>query len=97
MNHIKIEPHWKIQGWDGTTKLFEHRINVGQITDKRMNDLIKVVAAKISLSEHEIISGYAKKGTKAYSNYLEVQKLEGEKYMLSCGTSPYVTAVVVRE
>ena len=89
--------YWKIQGWDGAERLFEHKIYVGQITLRQLFELLKALTAKISLNEDEIISSYAKKGTKAYLNYLEVQHLEGKKFMYSCGTNPFVTAVVENE
>lgn len=86
--------YWKIQGWDSSTKLFEHRVKVGQITENKMKGLLRTLTAKVALNENEIISSFAKKGTKIYSDYLVVQNLSGNKYTLSCGTNPYVIAVV---
>ena len=97
MNLNKPKRVWKIQGWDGTTQLFEHEIYVGQIGALKLQDLIKVLTCKISLTEKEIISNYANKGTKAYSNHLVVEHMEGNKFMYSCGTNPYVIAVAEDE
>jgi len=97
MNQRNSTRHWKIQGWDSFTKLFEHRIKVGQITQNKMEDLLRTLTAKIALNEEEIICSYSKKGTKIHHDYLIVQYLEGNKYTLSCGTNPYVIAVVEDE
>ena len=86
--------YWVIEGHDGTSLLFQHEINVGQITEKRLKELLRALAAKISLTEQEIICSYAKRGTKVHTNLLDVQFLEGKKFMYSCGTNPYVTAHV---
>jgi len=85
---------WEIQGWDGTELLFQCTIGVGQITQIKMEELIRTLTAKISLNEREILSSYAKKGTKAHFDHLEVQYLEGKTVQISCGTNPYVIATV---
>ena len=92
-----MKRYWKIQGWDSTKKLFEFKVKLGQITENGMNDLLRALTAKYALDDSEIISSYAKKRTKIHSNYLEVQRLTGKKYTLSCGTNPYVIAVVEDE
>jgi len=68
-----MQKYWKIQGWDSTNLLFEYKVKLGQITEKNMKLLLKTLTAKYSLSDQEIISCYAKKRTKIYSNYLDVQ------------------------
>jgi len=92
-----LQRYWKIQGRDSTKILFEFKVKEGQITEKRVKELLRVLTAKYGLDDSEIISSYAKKGTKIYSNHLEVQKSIGKKYMLSCGSNPYVLAVVVED
>ena len=89
--------YWLIEGYDGLNRLFEHKIYVGQITNNNLKELLKVLTSKISLTEREIISSYAKKGTKAHQNFLVVQHLEGDKFMYSCGENPYVTATAHNE
>ena len=92
-----MQRYWKIQGWDSTEKLFEFKVKRGQITENGMTDLLRALTAKYALDDLEIISSYAKKRTKIHSNLLDVQRLNGKKYMLSCGTNPYVIAVVENE
>jgi len=85
-------------GLDGVETIFEHKIYVGQITENQLRNLLQVLFAKLALTEGEIIKSYAKKGTKAHSSHIdEVQKLDGKKFMYSCGTNPYVTATVEYE
>lgn len=85
-------------GRDGFETLFEHKIYVGQITENQLRKLLQVLFAKLALTEEEIIKSYAKKRTKAHSSHIaEVQKLEGSKFMYSCGTNPYVTATAEYE
>ncbi|MDD2801006.1 MAG: hypothetical protein PHE96_06060 [Methylococcales bacterium] len=93
----KKKKYWKIQGWDSFTLLFEHRISVSHISENRLRELIKVLTSKISLSEKEIISSYANKGTKSYLNHLEITHSSVNKYMYSCGENPYVTAEIEHE
>ena len=97
MNKTNQKQYWKITGYDGLSTLFEHKIYTGQISENKLKELLKALTSKISLSEEEIISSYANKGTKIYFNHLEVQSLEGNKPMYSCGTNPYVTAVIEYE
>jgi hypothetical protein len=92
-----MQKYWKIQGWDSTEKLFEFKVKLGQITENGMFALLRALTAKYALTDSEIISSYAKKKTKISASYLEVQRLSGKKYTLSCGTNPYVMAVVEDE
>ena len=89
--------YWIIRGMNSLSVLYEHKIYFGQITRRQLEELLKTLTAKISLTEKEIISSYAKKRTKAHSNFLEVKYMEGSKFMCSCGTNPYVTAHIEYE
>ena len=92
-----MQKYWKIQGWDSTKKLFEFKVKLGQITENGMFNLLRALTAKYALNDSEIISSYAKKKTKISSDHLEVQRLSGSVYTLSCGTNPYVIALVENE
>lgn len=94
MIQAKQRQCWLIRGMDGLNVIYEERIGVGQITDKQIRELLKALTAKLALSEKEIISSYAKKGTKVYQNYLEVRYMAGRQFMYSCGDNPYVIAEV---
>jgi hypothetical protein len=94
MAQSKQQKYWLIRGWDGFNLIFEEKINVGQITERQLKELLKALTGKVALSENELVSSYAKKGTRTYQNFLEVQFMEGNKYMYSCGDNPYVTAEI---
>ncbi|MCK9604829.1 MAG: hypothetical protein M0R33_00070 [Methylomonas sp.] len=94
---MKRKQYWVIQGWDSCTLLFEHKIYVGQISEKRLRELLKVLTSKVSLSEDEIISSYANRRAKVHFNYLEVRLENGDKYGYSCGTNPFVIATIENE
>ena len=89
--------YWRIQGWDGSSLLFERKVLFGQITECSMKNLLRTMVAKLSLDEDEIISSYAKKRTKIYFNHLEVNRNRGGPYGFTCGNNPYVTAVIEKE
>lgn len=94
MSAKKDKQYWKIQGLDGTNLLFERKILCGQITEKSMKEILRTLVAKVSLSEDEIISSYAKKRTTIYANHLDVSRSRGGPYMLTYGNNPYVIATV---
>ncbi len=76
------------------TLLYEKKVLYGQITENSMKSILQTLVAKISLTEGEIISSYAKMRTRIYANHLEVTYSRGGSYMLTCGDNPYVTATV---
>jgi hypothetical protein len=92
-----IEPkkkHWYIRAYDGANLIYEKKALYGQITEKSMQELLRVLVAKLSLDEDEIIKSYAKKRTKIYQNHLQVIPNTGGKYGFMCGDNPHVIAVV---
>lgn len=92
-----MHKYWVIQVWDSANKLFEYRVRLGQMTENNMHELLKALAGKYLLDPEEFIHCYAKKGTRIYSDLLNVKRLTGNKYMLSCGTNPYAIAFVESE
>lgn len=70
------------------------KIGVGQFTDEQMCQLLRALAARAGLTFSEIIGAYAKRGTKAANDLLEVNK----DYMhrtFSCGVGPTFSATIV--
>lgn len=90
----KEKQFWKIQVYDGLTSLYEQKVLFGQITESSMSNLLRVLVAKHSLNENEIIGSFAKRRTKIHNDLLEVKRLRGEAYGYTCGDNPYATAVV---
>jgi hypothetical protein len=56
--------HWLIQGYDSQAKIYERRVNIGQLTDKQVAALLMTLVAKAGLTFDEIVGAYAKKRTK---------------------------------
>lgn len=90
----KANRFWKIQIYDGLTLLYEQKVLFGQITESSMKDLLRVLVAKHSLSEPEIVASFAKKRAKIHSDHLEVNSLQGGSYGYTCGDNPYATAII---
>ena len=59
-----------------------------------MINLLRVLVAKHSLNEDEIIGSFAKKRTKLHNEHLEVKRLIGGPYGFICGDNPHAVAVV---
>ena len=88
--------YWRIRGYDGLTQIFERKVAVGQITESRIQELLKVLVAKAGLTSDEIIGAYAKRRTEIANEFLRVQK-DGPYPSYSCGSNPTFTADVVDE
>jgi hypothetical protein len=94
MTASRVTQFWKIQIYDGLNVLYERKVLFGQITESSMSDLLRVLVAKHSLNESEVIGSFAKKRTKIHNNLLEVKRLTGGPYGYTCGENPYAIAVV---
>lgn len=96
MESRKEQRYWKIQIYNGTELLYERKIQYGQITESSMNSVLRVLVAKHSLDEDEIIGCFAKKRTKIHNQLLEVTRIKDGPYGFACGDNPYAVAVVER-
>jgi hypothetical protein len=94
MTSSKGKRFWKIQIYDGISLIYEREVLYGQITESSMNSVLRVLVAKHSLDEDEIIGSFAKKRTKIHNELLEVTRLKDGPYGYTCGDSPYAVAVV---
>jgi hypothetical protein len=90
--------YWHIIGRKGRghgfDTFFDQRIPVGCITSDSVQELLKCLLAKSSLSHHEIVGGYVKRKTKLAHEQLKVEPLNPG---YSCGPDPVFSAVVVGE
>ena len=86
--------YWLIEGYDGLKKIFEMRVKAGCFSDRRIESLLRTLTAKAGLSYDEIIGAYARKGTRAANDLLEVRR-ERARPIYSCGDSPFFTARIV--
>jgi hypothetical protein len=88
--------YWLIRGHDSHKTIFEISVGLGQFTDLQIKHLLRALAAKAGLSFSEIVGAYAKRGTTASNDLLEVHK--DSKYpTYMCGSNPVFTASVADE
>ena len=82
---------WIIRGYDGVSLIYERRVDAGQITEGQMKALLMALAAKAGLTFDEIVSAYAKKGTRIHHDFLLVQR-DGPHCRFYCGSDPHFVA-----
>ncbi len=90
------ERHWHIEGYDSLTKIYDRKVKVGSFSEKQIQDLLKALSAKASLSFDEIVGAYAKKRTKIANELLSIRK-DGPCPVYTCGDNPHFIARVVIE
>jgi hypothetical protein len=88
--------YWRIQGYDGFTKIFERTVGLGQFTEDQMANLLRTLTAKAALDFDEILGAYAKRRTKIATNRLTIHR-EFAYPTLHCGDDPHFAASVVDE
>lgn len=88
--------YWKIEGFDGTEKIFEKKVRVWAFSENQIQAALKALVARSGLEFDEILGGYARKGAKEENELLIVHR-EREGPMLSCGDNPHFIATVVDE
>ena len=83
---------WHIEGYDSTTKIFKTDVGCNLITDSKLKELLRCLAAKHGLTDQEIVDSYRKKKTRLRLSHLEVTSdVDGS---LMCGCNPYFIASV---
>ena len=72
-------------------------VAIGQMTDDRIKQMLKALAAKAGLDYGEIVGAYAKRRTKIANDFLAVHhhKFENPRYW--CGSNPLFEASIVDE
>ena len=88
--------YWRIRGYDGFNIIFEMKVELGQFSDRQIQDLLRALAAKEGLSYREIVGAYAKRRTKIANDLLEVRK-DANSPVYTCGSDPYFTVSLVDE
>lgn len=92
--------YWEVTVWDSAKQLKQFNIPVGQITPEKLQELLRALTAKHSLTDEETVKCFLKRNTKSYLPHLEIHKdindsLRTMSYM--CGTNPYCYARVVSQ
>jgi hypothetical protein len=52
---------WLIRGYDGTNVIFEARIAAGQLSEKSVKELLRVLTAKAGLTFDEIVGAHLRR------------------------------------
>ena len=86
----------EIKLYDGTELLFEHRLPEGQITKARLEELLRVLVAKNSLTDDEIVAAHLKRNVRGYKPLLEVRQDPGvQRFQLMCGEGVHAVVRVI--
>src|SRR3954469_7204102 len=88
--------YWLIRGYDGLKLIFDKRVSTGQIGDKQVEAMLKMLTAKAGLSYNEIVGEFTKKGTKLFTTHLHVH-WDAPHRTLSCGSNPSFVAKAMPE
>jgi hypothetical protein len=91
-----MKQYWRLCGYDGNRPIFESKLSVGQFTTEQMNDLLRALTAKASLTFGEIVGAYAKRKTKGANDLLAVRR-DSVYPTYECGSNPYFAASIVDE
>jgi hypothetical protein len=87
--------HWRIEGYDSLTKIYDEEVEVSCFSEKQIQALLMALAAKAGLEFPEIVGAYARRHSRIANNFLSVRK-EGRPYpVFSCGDNPHFIARVV--
>jgi hypothetical protein len=87
---------WEIIGYDSTTRIFRTEVPVGLITPDKLNELLRILAAKYgSLTDEEIIGSLLKRGTRRHRVHLDVHRSNDDvrrRTTYMCGENPHFVA-----
>ena len=78
--------------WDSTRKVCEHRIPTGQISERNLETLVRMLAARYGkLDDEDVIRALRNRNTRAYRPLLEINKRAvASRFGWVCGHNPYV-------
>jgi hypothetical protein len=88
--------YWRIIGHEGYNTIFDQTIPAGSLTQSRLEQLLKCMLAKSSLTYDEMLGGFVKRKTKLAHDFLEVRR-NGPYQEFYCGGDPMFEAILVDE
>jgi len=86
--------YWKIEGYDGLTKIYETETKIGCFSEKQIRVVLQSLVAKAGMDFDEIVGAYAAKKCKVANNLLHVHK-DHRNYHFMCGVNPHFSARVI--
>ena len=92
----KLTRTWRIRGYKKFDMIVDLTIPCGSLTETKLQELLKCLAAKEALSYGEIVGAYVKRRTTLAHEILHVQR-NGPYPEFNCGTDPSFIAIVVDE
>jgi len=92
---------WRIQGFDGLTKIYESHVPLAQLSDERVRALLMTLVARAGLTYDEIVEAYSlkRRNTRRPSianTLLKVQR-DGLRSRFTCGKNPFFVASIVEK
>lgn len=90
----KTRTQWLIRGYDGTTTIYEKKVDRGQLSENQVKTLLMILTAKAGLSFDEIVGACAKRRTKIANEHLQVQR-DGPYPVFMCGSNPHFIASIL--
>jgi hypothetical protein len=88
--------YWKIEGFDGVTKIYDRKVALSQFSYDQVQALLKALVAKAGLSLDEVVGAYARRRSKIANDLLEVHR-DGQHPVFLCGSNPHFVARVIHE
>ena len=88
------EKLWEIRGYDSMEQIFEIHVPVDCFSEKRIQELLKALAARAGLEFNEIVGAYAKRNSALANDLLKVNKDEHHQ-QYACGSNPHFIARIV--
>jgi len=89
------QQYWHIEGYDGTTKIFDRKVKTGYFSGDQMEALLKALAAKAELTFDEIVGAYAARNAHIANELLDVHRSFGPGPSYTCGSERWFSAQVV--
>src|SRR3989304_2338834 len=98
MGNTMNKKYWEVTVWESTRKLKQLHIPVHQITPEKLQELMRVLTAKHSLSDEETSKCFLKRNVMSHSAFLKIRKdIDATSRTVSylCGENPHCIAKIV--
>lgn len=87
--------YWKIRGYDSSKVIFEKIVPFNSLTQNKMKEVLRTLAAQAGLNFDEIVECHFKTNSIGFRQLLDVRFSSDENFTMSCGVNPHFTAVVI--
>ena len=87
--------HWLIQGFDGSSKIHEWKVDAQHISEENVKLLLRTLAGKVGLTPDEIVAAHVNRRARFWNGLLRVSR-DGPRKRFTCGENPHFAAVYRR-